>query len=468
MIRTTRLNRPAGFFPTREEFGSLVRLALPVVVVQVGLMMMGVVDTIMVGRVSPQAIGSVALGNLYFFTVAVIGMGTLMALDPLVSQSVGAGDEVGVARGLQRGILLAAGLTVPACLLLLLIHPFLKATGQPAELIPGATQFAQLMIPGMLPFYLFIVFRQTLQALGRLAPIVWVTIGANLVNAVLDWVLIYGHAGAPALGVAGSAIATSISRWILALALLFAGWPELEPRLRPWRPESFDPGALSRMLRLGLPIGAQMWLEYGVFALVGALMGRIGTLAVAAHQIALNLSSIVFMVPLGVGAAAAVLVGQAIGAADLPRARRAAVGPLLVGGGFMVCVATVFMVVPGLLARLYTPDQGVLRIATRLIVLGGAFAIFDGLQAVCMGILRGIGDTRVPVVLCILGYWLIGLPASLLLGFRLGQGPTGLWWGLVLGLAATAGVLLLRVHSRLRRTLARILIDHPVGNPGEA
>jgi MATE family multidrug resistance protein len=222
------------------------------------------------------------------------------------------------------------------------------------------------------------------------------------------------------------------------------------------------------MLRLGLPIGAQMWLEYGVFALVGALMGRIGTLAVAAHQIALNLSSIVFMVPLGVGAAAAVLVGQAIGAADLPRARRAAVGPLLVGGGFMVCVATVFMVVPGLLARLYTPDQGVLRIATRLIVLGGAFAIFDGLQAVCMGILRGIGDTRVPVVLCILGYWLIGLPASLLLGFRLGQGPTGLWWGLVLGLAATAGVLLLRVHSRLRRTLARILIDHPVGNPGEA
>lgn len=462
------MSPPAGVFPTREEFRALLRLALPVVIVQVGLMLMGVVDTIMVGRVSPQAIGSVALGNLYFFTVAVIGMGTLMALDPLVSQAVGAGDGAGVARGLQRGILLAAGLSIPACLGMLLIHPFLTVSGQPAELIPGATQFGLLMIPGMLPFYLFIVFRQTLQALGRLAPIVWVTIGANLVNALLDWVLIYGHAGAPALGVAGSALATSISRWVLAIALLFAGWRELGPRLRPWRPESSDRGALDRMLRLGLPIGAQMWLEYGVFALVGALMGRIGTLAVAGHQIALNLSSIVFMVPLGIGAAAAVLVGQAVGNADLPRARRAAVGPLLVAGGFMLAVATLFVLVPGLLARLYTPDHGVLAIARRLIVLGGVFAIFDGLQAVCMGILRGIGDTRVPVVLCILGYWLVGVPAALLLGFRFGLGPAGLWWGLVLGLAVTAGVLLLRVQSRLRRTLARILIDHPVSEPGEA
>ncbi len=458
----------AVFLPTREEFRALLRLALPVVVVQVGLMMMGVVDTIMVGRVSPQALGSVALGNLYFFTMAVIGMGTLMALDPLVSQAVGAGDAAGVARGLQRGILLAVGLTIPACLGLLLIRPFLTATGQPAELIPGATQFGHLMIPGMLPFYLFIVFRQTLQALGRLAPIVWVTIGANVLNALLDWVLIYGHAGVPALGVAGSALATSISRWVLAAALLFVGWRELGPRLRPWRRESWDRGALGRMLRLGLPIGAQMWLEYGVFALVGALMGRIGTLAVAGHQIALNLSSIVFMVPLGLGAAAAVLVGHAIGAADLPRARRAAVGPLTVGVGFMMLVAAIFVLVPGRLARLYTPDEGVLAIAGPLIVLGGVFAIFDGLQAVCMGILRGIGDTRVPVVICILGYWLVGFPASLFLGFRMGLGPAGLWWGLVLALAVTAGILLFRVRSRLRRPLSRILIDHPESEPAEA
>jgi MATE family multidrug resistance protein len=141
---------------------------------------------------------------------------------------------------------------------------------------------------------------------------------------------------------------------------------------------------------------------------------------------------------------------------------------LLIAGGFMLGVATVFVLVPGLLARLYTPDEGVLRIARRLIVLGGVFAIFDGLQAVSMGILRGIGDTRVPVVLCILGYWLVGLPASLLLGFHLGLGPAGFWWGLVLGLAVTAGVLLLRVRSRLRQTLARILIDHPVSETGEA
>lgn len=459
---------PRGVLPTRQEFRSLARLALPVVVVQVGLMMMGVVDTIMVGRVSPQAIGAVAIGNLYFFTIAVVGMGTLMALDPLVSQAVGADDQPAIARGLQRGIILAVVISIPSMLGLLLVRPVLVAGGQPAELIPEASRWVYWIVPGIVPFYLFIVFRQTLQALGRLAPIVWVTVGANLLNGLLDWVLIYGRLGAPALGVPGSAIATTISRWALAAGLLVAGWHELGPRLRPWLAESWDRAALGRMLRLGLPIGAQMWFEYGVFALVGALMGRIGTLAVAGHQIALNLSSVVFMVPLGVGAAAAVLVGQAVGAADLPRARRAAVGALTVAGGFMAVVAGIFLLVPGLLARLYSPDAEVIAIASGLIVLGGVFAVFDGLQAVCMGILRGIGDTRVPVLLSILGYWLVGFPVSLLLGFRLGGGPAGLWWGLVLGLGVTAAILLIRVRSRLRQTLRRILIDHPLPDPGEA
>jgi len=303
------------------------------------------------------------------------------------------------------------------------------------------------------------VFRQTLQALGRIAPIVWVTLGANLLNAALDWVLIYGHLGAPALGVSGSAIATSISRWALAVALLLAGWSELGPRLRPWRREAKDLAALGRMARLGLPIGVQMFFEYGVFGLVGALMGRIGTRAVAGHQIALNLSAVVFMVPQGIGAAAAVLVGRAVGAQDLPSARRAAWSAILVGGGFMTAAALAFILAPGFLARLYTPDTGVLAIAASLIVLGGFFAIFDGLQAVCIGVLRGIGDTRAPVLLSLLGYWLIGLPVSLFLGFQLGWGPNGLWWGLVLGLAVTAAVLLARVQRRLRRAVVRVRID---------
>jgi MATE family multidrug resistance protein len=277
---------------------------------------------------------------------------------------------------------------------------------------------------------------------------------------------IYGKAGMPALGVAGAALATTLSRLALAAALLYAGRRELMRRLRPWRPESSDRFALARMLRLGLPIGAQMFFEYGVFALVGALMGRIGTLAVAGHQIALNLSAVVFMVPQGIGAAAAVVVGQAIGAQDLPRARRAARGALLLGGGFMVGAAILFLLFPGELARFYSVDTRVVAIAMSLIVLGGLFAVFDGVQAVCIGILRGIGDTRAPVAISMVGYWLIGLPVSLLLGFRLGLGPDGLWWGLVLGLAVTALVLVLRVRDRLRTALRRIVIDSPPAPKG--
>ncbi|HTL05726.1 MAG TPA: MATE family efflux transporter, partial [Gemmatimonadales bacterium] len=397
--------------------------------------------------------------------VGVIGMGTLMALDPVIAQAVGARDEPAIVRGLQRGMLLACAITLPTALGFCFVRPLLVAMGQPAELVPGASTFIYLTIPGVLPFFLFIVFRQTLQSLGRIAPIVWVTLGANLLNALLDWVLIYGHLGAPPLGVAGSAIATSISRWALAAALLAAGWSELGPRLRPWLPESGELRALGRMARLGLPIGVQMFFEYGVFGLVGALMGRIGTLAVAGHQIALNLSAVVFMVPQGIGAAAAVLVGRAVGAGDLGEARRAAWSAIVVGAGFMCAAALAFVLAPGFFAGLYTPDSGVLAVATALIVLGGFFAIFDGLQAVCIGVLRGVGDTRAPVVLSLLGYWVIGLPVSLLLGFRLGWGPRGLWWGLVLGLAVTAAVLLARVQRMLRRQLTRVRIDPPGPEP---
>ena len=434
---------------------------MPVVAVQLGLMLMGVVDTLMVGRVSAQALGAVAIGNLYFFTAVVVGMGILMSLDPVVAQAVGAEDELGIRRGLQRGIVLAVIITVPAMLALLAVRPVLELLGQPAELIPDASRYIYYIIPGILPFYLFLALRQTMQAIGHIAPIVRVIVFANLLNAGLNWVLIYGKLGLPALGVAGAALATTIGRFALVIGLLHLGRRDLMPRLRPWLAEATDRAALGRMLRLGIPIGAQMFAEYGVFAFVGTLMGRIGTLAVGGHQIALNLSAIVFMVPQGIGGAAAVLVGQAIGAQDLPRARRAALGALLLGAGFMTAAALLFVAFPGWLARLYTLDQGVIGIAASLIVLGGFFAVFDGLQAVCVGILRGIGDTRIPVILSLVGYWVIGLPVSLWLGFEAGLGPAGLWWGLVLGLAVTAAVLMARVRDRLGRALERVVIDAP-------
>ena len=437
----------------------MARLALPVVVVQVGLMFMGVVDMLMVGRVSAQAIAAVATGNLYFYAASIFAVGILMALDPIVAQAVGARDDAAIARAVQRGLVIAAGLSVVSMILLAGAEPVLRAFNQPEDVVPLAAAYARVVIPGMLPFYVFVVLRQTLQARHQVTPIMIAIVGANLVNAGLNWVFIFGHFGAPAMGVVGSALATMLSRWTMPLFILALAWREVRPTLTPWRGDTWNPGAIGRMLRIGVPIGTQMWLEYGVFALAGLMMGWIGTIALAGHQVALNLASLTFMVPLGVSSAAAVLVGNAIGRGDMPGARRAAGAALAWGVGFMAVSALTLLAVPGFFAHIYSSDAAVAAVAASLIPIAGFFQVFDGTQVVCIGILRGTGDTRMPMLINILGFWLAGLPVSWWLGMRRGWGPAGLWWGLTCGLVVVAVFLLLRVSWRLRGNVARIEID---------
>jgi MATE family multidrug resistance protein len=460
MSLATRFD-PHGF---RQELAAMWRLAVPVVTVQVGMMLMGVVDSMMVGRVSATALAGAALGNVYFFAVAIFGVGTLMALDPVIAQAVGARDDVAVARGLQRGLVLAVLLGVPASLLMLPGEPILRLARQPEEFAPLAAAYAAVQVFGVLPFYLFVVLRQTLQALHRVRPVVITIVAANLANVGLNWAFIFGHLGLPPMGLVGSSWATVISRWLMALGLLAIAWRELRPRLVPWRPETLAARPLVRMLALGAPIGAQHQLEFGIFGVVGLLMGWLGAEAMAGHQIALNLASITFMVPLGVSGAAAVLVGHAVGRGDQAEARRAALAGLLLGVGFMAASAAVMVAAPWPLARLYTADAAVLSIAIVLLPLAGLFQVFDGTQVVSIGILRGTGDTRTPMIVNVVGFWLVGLPISAWLGLLTDLGPRGLWWGLVVGLAAVALILLVRVRRRLAGEIGRVLIDeHPSG-----
>lgn len=441
-------------------------LAIPVVVVQVGLMSMGVADTIMVGHVSAAALAAVALGNVYFFAVIVFGMGTLMALDPLVAQAVGAGDEPATARAVQRGLLLAALLSVPIMLGLVPAEPVLGFLRQPLDVVPLAGGYARASIPGVLPFLGFVVLRQSLQAMGRLRPIVLTILIANLANVVLNWAMIFGHFGLPPMGAVGAALASSISRWFMALLLLAAGWSVLRPLLHPIRPRAFELRPLLRVVRLGAPIGAQQQLEFGAFGIIGLLMGLLGTREMAGHQIALNLASLTFMVPLGVSAAAAVLVGQAVGRGDGGAARRSAGAALLCGTAFMTSSALVFITVPRLLAAIYTSDPGVAAIAAVLIPIAGVFQLFDGWHVVSIGVLRGVGDTRTPMLVNILGFWVLGIPLSIWLGFRTTLGPPGLWLGLVAGLLIVSVILLARVRQRLTRRLRRLRVDdHPGDYP---
>lgn len=437
----------------------MLRLALPVVTVQVGTMTMGAVDTLMVGHVSPQALAAVALGNLYFFAIAIFGNGTLMVLDPVVAQAVGAGDHEGIARAVQRGLVLTLLLGSAATLCYLPARTVFTVLRQPPDVVPGASRYVLLSIPGVFPVLGFVVLRQSLQAMHRVAPIVWTIVGTNLVNVALNWVFVYGHLGSPALGVSGSAIATSASRWLMPIVLLAAAWAPLRGSLHPWRRGTIALAPLRRLLHLGLPIGVQFELEYAAFGAIALLMGRIGTVPMAAHQIAINLAALTFMVPLGVGAAAAVLVGNAVGRGDDDGGRRAAAAALLCGVGFMCASAVGFLAAPTALARLYSADAPVVALASSLIPIAGIFQVFDGMQGVSAGILRGVGDTRAPSVINLLGFWLLGLPSSAWLAFRAGAGPEGLWWGLVVGLAAVAVLLLARVRSRLRQGTQRLHVE---------
>ncbi|HEX9885579.1 MAG TPA: MATE family efflux transporter, partial [Longimicrobiales bacterium] len=283
--------------PRAEEVRELVRLAFPVAVVQVGMMLMGVVDTVMVGHVSPTDLAAVALGNLYFFGIVIFGLGTLLALDPVISQAVGAADAAGIARGLQRGAVLALGLAVVASVLILPVTPVLRAFRQPVDVIPVASGYALAALPGVLPFYVYIVLRQVLQAMGRVAPIVVTVVVANLANVLFNWVLIYGNAGFPALGAVGAGWASSLSRALMAVGVLAVAWPVLRPFVLPLRRDAARLVPVARMLALGGPIGAQLFLEFAAFAVIGLLMGWMGTVAMAGHQVAINLASLTFMVP---------------------------------------------------------------------------------------------------------------------------------------------------------------------------
>jgi MATE family multidrug resistance protein len=436
--------------PRREDIVALLRLAIPVVVVQVGIMFMGVVDTLMVGRVSPTALAAVAVGNLYSVIGIFFGQGVLLSLDPIINQAIGAGDRPAVLRVFHRALLLAVVLAIPITLYHFLAGPLLTAFRQPAEVIPLAAQYNRWIIPSVLPFLVFGVLRGTMQAFHKLAPVVVTIVVANLANGLLNWMFIYGHLGAPALGVAGSAIATSASRWLMVLLLIGLARHDLVPLFRGWSRDAFGKAAIIRMLRLGVPIALQYELEIACFGGVALLAGAMGTIQVASHQVAINLASLTYMVPLGVSTAATVLVGRAVGARDADGVRRNATTALLVGTAFMALMAVMFLGLPGFLAALYSNDAGVLALAAVLIPLAGVFQVFDGVQIVAIGVLRGLADTRTPFVISLIGYWLIGMPVGVVLAYPLGGGVAGLWWGLVAGLAAVATVLIFRVRRALR------------------
>ncbi len=424
-------------------------LALPVVLAELGWMTMGLVDTLMVGRLSPEAIGAVGVGSSLFMGIVIFAMGLLLGLDTLVSHAFGAGRLEECHRWLVHGTFLALVLSLPFMWILWLIASVLDGWGIDATVLGLTRAYLVVVVWSVLPLLLYAAFRRYLQGMGIVRPVMIALLLANVVNVILNWVLIFGRFGAPALGVEGAAWATVGSRAVMAGFLLavivYREWNE-RPGLFE-TPMRVEPAWMRRLIALGFPAAGQVTLEVGVFAAATALAGRLAPASLAAHQIAINIAAFTFMVPLGVASAGAVRVGHAVGRRDAPGAARAGWTALLFGVGFMSIAAASFVLLPRTLIGAFTVDEGVLGVGVSLLMVAAVFQLFDGLQGVATGVLRGLGDTRSPMLWNLAGHWFIGLPLGYTLCFTLGYGVIGLWWGLSSGLII-CGVALLTVWYR--------------------
>lgn len=438
----------------RLEGRSVFTLALPLVLAELGWMSMGIVDTIMVGRLpnSAEAIGGVSLGSVIFYTAVVFGGSMLFSLDTKVSQAFGAGNLRDANHSLLSALYIVAPLTPVLMTLIWCAGRLLPTMGIDHGVLKQTLPFLRAMNYSTLPLLLYFAFRRYLQAIDVVKPVTFALISANVVNLLGDWILIYGHLGAPALGVTGSGISTCFSRTYLAAVLFGAVLREQRRRKMPLFEPPYAPDLqrIGELLRIGLPAAAQVLFEFGVFATVTELTARFGAASIAAHQIALNCASFTYMVPFGISSAAAVRVGQALGRRDPEAAGRAGWTAIAMGGTFMLLAAVVLVSAPRLIVRAFTPDPNVMSIGVKLLLVAAAFQLFDGLQTVATGALRGAGETRIPMLSSFLSYWGIGLPLGCYLGYRHQLGAVGLWSGLALGLMLVGTALVLAWKHKTR------------------
>jgi multidrug resistance protein, MATE family len=437
----------------RAEIHATLALAAPLAAANLAQMAMAVTNTVMVGRLGAVPLAAAGLGGMLYFTFGVMLQGILFAVAPLAAHALGAGDRRAAGRIAGAGLVLALLLALPFVAALANLDRLLQAAGYGAALANEIGRYLRALAWGAPAFLGFAVLRSLLAALSRTRPVMAVLLVCVASNAALNWSLIFGHLGASALGVAGSGYASAVNQWLMLAGLgmclrvmpRLAGLHVLHGAFAASRTRMAD------ILRLGLPIAGMRGLEVGVFLAAGILIGRLGAAALGAHQLVLNCAGISFMVPLGLSQAATVRVAYELGAGRALAARRAGFVALALGIGFMGATAVVLWSFPDAIIAAYVnianpANRPTVEVARRLIVIAALFQVFDGMQVIAAGALRGYKDTMVPMLLAILGYWVTGFAGGWLLAFPLGYGAVGLWWGLALGLAVVALLLTLRLH----------------------
>jgi MATE family multidrug resistance protein len=445
---------PTGPTGLRAELRPLGRLAWPVILAEIGWMAMGIVDTLMVGPLGPVAIGGVGLAGILFFAVAACSMGLLLGLDTVIAQAYGAGDHDACRRWLWQGLWLGTLAAVPLSALVWLERTQVARLGLHPAVLPVVRGNLEILWLTLTPLFVYAAARRYLQAIGLVRAVTLALLAANVANAIGNWALIYGHLGLPALGTDGAAWATFGARVAMAAVTIGAvvwfdarhhpGTPVWRVRRRP------DRDALATLLRLGVPAMLQMVFEVSVFALASAIAASQAPAAIASHQIALELAGLAFMVPLGIASAAAVRVGHAVGRGDGAGAGHAGWAAIGLGVAAMATTGLAFLLLPGVLIGAFSRDPAVVVTGTRLLAIAAVFAVFDGIQVVATGALRGVGNTRAAMIWNLIGHWGLGLPIAWTLTFVAGWGVTGVWIGLSTGLIVV-GIALIRTWARAAR-----------------
>jgi multidrug resistance protein, MATE family len=455
---------PAGRAIWRVEMAETVKLALPIALTQLGQIAMMTSDLMLIGRLGDKAVAAAALAHTVLFTMFVIGMGIISAVTPLAAQYFGAREPRMVRRALRVGLWASVILGTPLSVVQLWGGELLLALGQSAESAALADRYLAGIAWCLVPSWFFMALRNFMGAVNRPEPGLWITLVAIPANAVLAYALIYGAFGLPALDLLGAGLATTIvniGMCAVAIWVCYAQRPFRKYRVlgRWWRP---DWQLMRQLIVVGAPMSGSFLLEYGVFAAAAQLMGWIGTTALAAHQIALQIAAVMFMVPFGVAMAATVRVGHAAGRGDAAATRRAGFAAIALGVAFMAAMTLLVALTRHTLPLLFlgseAPDPQTVALAASLLVLGASFFIADGVQTIAAGSLRGLNDTRVPLLFAAISFWLIGFVGCWVFGFTLALGAYGIWIGLSLGITVYA-ILLIWRFQRLtaRRYLPQIM-----------
>jgi len=441
-----------------RELAATMRLAMPIALTQLGQVAMMTTDLALVGRLGEEAMAAAALGHTILFALFVLGMGLVAAVAPLAAQAFGARDPRMVRRSLRVGLWAAFLLGLPITVILLQGESILLWLGQKPETAALAARYLSGLAWSVVPGWWFIAVRNFMSAVNRPEPALWIMFGAVPINGLLAYALINGAFGLPHLDLLGAGIATTSVNIVMCVA---AFW--IASAMRPfrkyqvlghfWRP---DWPLFRKLLVIGLPISGSFALEYGLFAFAAIMMGWISIAALAAHQIALQIAAIMFMVPLGIGIAATVRVGQFVGQRDVQAMRRAGFVAIVVGALFMAAMTVAVALTRDYIPLLFlgtdiAPDNATMLLAAKLLLLGASFFIADGVQTIAAGALRGLNDTRIPLIFAAISFWAVGFVSAYIFAFWAGLGAEGVWIGLSVGLAVFSALLISRFHRLTKR-----------------